>query len=192
MVVNPLKAFLFIAGGATAAVGTAYVSGALDPYLVEPKAAAVAAVPETAAPAKPAAPKGERLPQQAAPPGTATPAPDRSGAGGHRAVFRSRARRIGWLYRRCRQGCSRIDGGNCCRRAGVGQHQGRGRWRFRHRAQRAAEAWRSRTGAALDHCGQGRGDVARNGGRFHPRPEARPGSGAGRKARRAEQADHRA
>jgi nucleoid-associated protein YgaU len=76
MVVNPLKAFLFIAGGATAAVGTAYVSGALDPYLVEQKAAAVAAVPETAAPAKPAAPKGERLPQQAAPAGTATPVPD--------------------------------------------------------------------------------------------------------------------
>ncbi|GLS32424.1 Nucleoid-associated protein YgaU, contains BON and LysM domains [Mesorhizobium albiziae] len=76
MVVNPLKAFLFIAGGATAAVGTAYVSGALDPYLVGQRAAAVAALPETAAPIKPAAPKGERLPQQATPPGTATPAPD--------------------------------------------------------------------------------------------------------------------
>jgi nucleoid-associated protein YgaU len=33
MAVNPLKAFLFAAGGTVAVVGTAYVSGALDPYL---------------------------------------------------------------------------------------------------------------------------------------------------------------
>ena len=33
MVINPLKAFLFVACGAGAAAGTAYVSGALDPYL---------------------------------------------------------------------------------------------------------------------------------------------------------------
>ncbi|RWN00015.1 MAG: LysM peptidoglycan-binding domain-containing protein [Mesorhizobium sp.] len=33
MAINPLKAFLFIVGGSVAAAGTAYVSGALDPYL---------------------------------------------------------------------------------------------------------------------------------------------------------------
>lgn len=33
MAVNPLKAFLFAAGGTVAVIGTAYVSGALDPYL---------------------------------------------------------------------------------------------------------------------------------------------------------------
>ena len=33
MAINPLKAFLFAAGGTVAAAGTAYVSGALDPYL---------------------------------------------------------------------------------------------------------------------------------------------------------------
>lgn len=33
MAVNPLKAFLFAAGGTVAVIGTAYISGALDPYL---------------------------------------------------------------------------------------------------------------------------------------------------------------
>ncbi len=42
MVINPFKAFFFIAGGATAAVATAYVSGALDPYLRNKEMAAVA------------------------------------------------------------------------------------------------------------------------------------------------------
>lgn len=59
MVVNSLKAFLFTAAGATAAVSTAYVSGALDPYLGTGEAA-VMSQPE------PASPKSERLPQQAA------------------------------------------------------------------------------------------------------------------------------
>lgn len=63
MVINPFKAFLFIAGGATAGVTTAYVSGALDPYLTEPKVAAVAALQEPAPKVAPASPKGERLPQ---------------------------------------------------------------------------------------------------------------------------------
>ena len=36
MLINPLKAFLFVACGAGAAAGTAYVSGALDPYLAAP------------------------------------------------------------------------------------------------------------------------------------------------------------
>lgn len=73
MVINPFKAFLFIAGGATAAVATAYVSGALDPYLSEPKIAAIAALPEPAAPAAPTSPKGQRLPQPPLPEPPTTP-----------------------------------------------------------------------------------------------------------------------
>lgn len=73
MVINPFKAFLFIAGGATAAVATAYVSGALDPYLSEPKIAAVAALPEPGPSADPASPKGQRLPQSPLPAPATTP-----------------------------------------------------------------------------------------------------------------------
>ena len=60
MAVNPLKVFLFLAGGGVAAGATAYVSGALDPYIYGPPAA-VADLSEPA-PSEPAAPKGERLP----------------------------------------------------------------------------------------------------------------------------------
>jgi hypothetical protein len=60
MVINPFKVFLFIAGGATAAVGTAYVSGALDPYLSEPQVAAIATLQEPVPQAAPPSPKGER------------------------------------------------------------------------------------------------------------------------------------
>lgn len=75
MVINPFKAFLFIAGGASAAVTTAYVSGALDPYLSAPKMAAVATLPDAASPADPAPLKGQRLPQPAPEAGQpATPA----------------------------------------------------------------------------------------------------------------------
>ncbi|BCH33840.1 peptidoglycan-binding protein LysM [Mesorhizobium sp. L-8-10] len=59
MVVNPLKAILFLAGGAAAVAGAAYVSGALDSLLVPPPAV-VAALPGTQPDA--AAPKAERLP----------------------------------------------------------------------------------------------------------------------------------
>ncbi|MDX8529304.1 LysM peptidoglycan-binding domain-containing protein [Mesorhizobium sp. MSK_1335] len=45
MAVNPLKAFLFAAGGSVAVAGTAYVSGALDPYLNQ-KPAQIAALPQ--------------------------------------------------------------------------------------------------------------------------------------------------
>lgn len=62
MVINPLKAFLFLAGGTVAAVGTAYVSGALDPYL-HAKPSEVTAVPQ--AEQETAAPKAERLPSHA-------------------------------------------------------------------------------------------------------------------------------
>lgn len=44
MAINPLKALLFTAGGAIAAVGTAYVSGALDPYLNRTPPAEIAAL----------------------------------------------------------------------------------------------------------------------------------------------------
>ncbi|WP_036241236.1 carboxypeptidase-like regulatory domain-containing protein, partial [Mesorhizobium sp. STM 4661] len=44
MAINPLKAFLFAAGGTVAAAGTAYVSGALDPYLNRTPPAEVAAL----------------------------------------------------------------------------------------------------------------------------------------------------
>ncbi|MER8867616.1 LysM peptidoglycan-binding domain-containing protein [Mesorhizobium sp. M0751] len=61
MAINPLKAFLFAAGGSVAAAGTAYVSGALDPYLNSTRPAEVAALTPPAS--KPAAPATEgRLP----------------------------------------------------------------------------------------------------------------------------------
>lgn len=61
MAINPLKAFLFAAGGSVAAAGTAYVSGALDPYLNSTPPAEVAALTPPAS--KPAAPATEgRLP----------------------------------------------------------------------------------------------------------------------------------
>ncbi|MER8386055.1 LysM peptidoglycan-binding domain-containing protein [Mesorhizobium sp. M1380] len=61
MAINPLKAFLFAAGGSVAAAGTAYVSGALDPYLNLTRPAEVAALTPPAS--KPAAPATEgRLP----------------------------------------------------------------------------------------------------------------------------------
>ena len=44
MAINPLKAFLFAAGGSVAAAGTAYVSGALDPYLNRAPPAEVASL----------------------------------------------------------------------------------------------------------------------------------------------------
>ena len=69
MVVNPLKIFLFLAGGTVAASATAYVSGVLDPYIYDQKAAAVAELPAPA-PTDPAAPKGERLPGEETPPAT--------------------------------------------------------------------------------------------------------------------------
>jgi len=65
MAINPLKAFLFAAGGTVAAVGTAYVSGALDPYLNPTPPAEIAALaPADTKPAetKPADTEG-RLPQ---------------------------------------------------------------------------------------------------------------------------------
>ncbi|MEI9411528.1 LysM peptidoglycan-binding domain-containing protein [Mesorhizobium salmacidum] len=69
MAINPLKAFLFAAGGTVAAAGTAYVSGALDPYLHPTPPAEVAALTPPAAP-KPAT-EG-RLPAPAGPAAPAT------------------------------------------------------------------------------------------------------------------------
>lgn len=67
MAINPLKAFLFAAGGTVAAAGTAYVSGALDPYLHPTPPAKVAALTPPEAP-KPADPGTEgRLPAPAVP-----------------------------------------------------------------------------------------------------------------------------
>ncbi|WP_421913739.1 LysM peptidoglycan-binding domain-containing protein [Mesorhizobium sp.] len=69
MAINPLKAFLFAAGGTVAAAGTAYVSGALDPYLKHTPPAEVAALtPPAGTEAKPAASGTEgRLPAAPAP-----------------------------------------------------------------------------------------------------------------------------
>lgn len=64
MVINPLKAFLFLAGGSAAAAGTAYMSGALDPY-ISAQPVQIAALPK--AQPDPAAGKGERLPAAEAP-----------------------------------------------------------------------------------------------------------------------------
>ena len=67
MAINPLKVFLFAAGGTVAAAGTAYVSGALDPYLHPTPPAQVAALTPPEAP-KPADPGTEgRLPAPAVP-----------------------------------------------------------------------------------------------------------------------------
>ncbi|TIO07489.1 Ig-like domain-containing protein [Mesorhizobium sp.] len=64
MAINPLKAFLFAAGGSVAAAGTAYVSGALDPYLNRAPPAEVASLSPPAE--KPAEPATEgRLPPEA-------------------------------------------------------------------------------------------------------------------------------
>jgi nucleoid-associated protein YgaU len=72
MAINPLKAFLFAAGGTVAAAGTAYVSGALDPYLNRTPPAEVAALTPPAAP-KPADPGTEgRLPPASVPAAPAT------------------------------------------------------------------------------------------------------------------------
>lgn len=56
MAVNPLKAFLFAAGGSVVVAGAAYVSGALDPYLgrTPPANVAAPAKPAAVAPAAPA------------------------------------------------------------------------------------------------------------------------------------------
>ena len=72
MMVNPLKIFLFLAGGTVAAGATAYVSGVLDPYIHDVKAAAVADLPAPS-PSDPAAPKDERLPGAETPPATMEP-----------------------------------------------------------------------------------------------------------------------
>ncbi|WP_027053327.1 LysM peptidoglycan-binding domain-containing protein [Mesorhizobium erdmanii] len=67
MAINPLKAFLFAAGGTVAVGGTAYVSGALDPYLHPTPPPQVAALTPPVAP-KPADPGTEgRLPAPAVP-----------------------------------------------------------------------------------------------------------------------------
>lgn len=50
MAINPLKALLFAAGGSVAAAGTAYVSGALDPYLNRTPPAEVATLTPPPAP----------------------------------------------------------------------------------------------------------------------------------------------
>ncbi|MBZ9795871.1 LysM peptidoglycan-binding domain-containing protein [Mesorhizobium sp. ES1-4] len=72
MAINPLKAFLFAAGGTVAAVGTAYVSGVLDPYLHPAPPAQVAAL----TPPKPADSGTEgRLPAPAVPAATTPAAP---------------------------------------------------------------------------------------------------------------------
>jgi nucleoid-associated protein YgaU len=55
MAINIWKAFLFVAGGCAAAAGTAYVSGALDPYLKGTPPAEVASLtPPASKPAEPA------------------------------------------------------------------------------------------------------------------------------------------
>ncbi|WJI43855.1 LysM peptidoglycan-binding domain-containing protein [Mesorhizobium sp. C120A] len=74
MAVNPLKAFLFAAGGTIAVVGTAYVSGALDPYLNPTPPAAIASLtPPAEKPADPGT-EGRLPPAPAAPTDAKAPA----------------------------------------------------------------------------------------------------------------------
>ncbi|WP_031204772.1 LysM peptidoglycan-binding domain-containing protein, partial [Mesorhizobium sp. L103C105A0] len=85
MAVNPLKAFLFAAGGTVAVVGTAYVSGALDPYLNPTPPAAIASLTPPAEkladpgtegrlPPAPAAPTDAKAPAAPAPADATAPA----------------------------------------------------------------------------------------------------------------------
>ena len=67
MAINPLKAFLFTAGGSVAVVGTAYVSGALDPYLNPPPPAQVSTATPPADKPAPAAPAAEQKAPASAP-----------------------------------------------------------------------------------------------------------------------------
>lgn len=77
MAVNPLKAFLFAAGGTVAVVGTAYVSGALDPYLNPTPPAEIASL----TPPADSGTEGRLPPAPAAPTDAkATPAPAPAGA----------------------------------------------------------------------------------------------------------------
>lgn len=72
MAVNPLKAFLFAAGGTVAVIGTAYVSGALDPYLNPTSPAEIASL----TPPADSGTEGRLPPAPAAPTDAkATPAP---------------------------------------------------------------------------------------------------------------------
>ncbi|MER9743151.1 LysM peptidoglycan-binding domain-containing protein [Mesorhizobium sp. M0187] len=82
---NPLKAFLFAAGGTVAVVGTAYVSGALDPYLNPTPPAAIASLTPPAEkladpgtegrlPPAPAAPTDAKAPAAPAPADATAPA----------------------------------------------------------------------------------------------------------------------
>jgi hypothetical protein len=68
MALTPIKALLFLAGGAAAAGGVAYVSGVFDPYLdgadAKMASAPVPEASETPAPGTSQAnPKTARLPQ---------------------------------------------------------------------------------------------------------------------------------
>lgn len=72
MAVNPLKAFLFAAGGTVAIIGTAYVSGALNPYLNPTPPAEIASL----TPPADSGTEGRLPPAPAAPTDAkATPAP---------------------------------------------------------------------------------------------------------------------
>ncbi|TIP89052.1 MAG: peptigoglycan-binding protein LysM, partial [Mesorhizobium sp.] len=53
MAINPVKALLFAVGGSVAAAGTAYVSGALDPYLNRAPAEVASLTPPMEKPAEP-------------------------------------------------------------------------------------------------------------------------------------------
>ncbi|MGX5842617.1 LysM peptidoglycan-binding domain-containing protein [Mesorhizobium sp. ArgA1] len=76
MAINPLKAFLFAAGGTVAVVGTAYVSGALDPYLNPTPPAEVASLTPPADKPADTGTEGRLPPAPAAPTDAkATPAP---------------------------------------------------------------------------------------------------------------------
>ncbi|MBX3595961.1 MAG: LysM peptidoglycan-binding domain-containing protein [Rhizobiaceae bacterium] len=76
MAVTPLKILLFLGGLTTAAVGTAYVSGALDP-LFGPKASETApqakVAPEPVAPVQPAPAPAQEQQQAAVPPAASPP-----------------------------------------------------------------------------------------------------------------------
>ncbi len=83
MALTPLKVLLFLGGGCVAAGGTAYVAGALDPYINSRSPTAEVSAPDTpkVAALPPASTTGDKpaAPGEAAPPTAEVPAPPADG-----------------------------------------------------------------------------------------------------------------
>ena len=115
--------------------------------------------------------------RQAAPRRRSRRRPGQGRRGG--AEVRHPARRTGWFDRGGGQGRAQIDGRHRRRRQCARLDQGRRRRRFRHRARPAAGAGRPRTGAARHRRGQGGGHVGGDGGGLGAGNQGWPGARPG-------------